>query len=147
MIPSLLLYLWDTNILVHYIRNDALAQRLERIYSFRAQPMSPLISVVTEGEIESLALQFAWGTAKQQRLQDLLGRLIVVPLDFSGIIDAYARIDIHCRRSGRPIGENDLWIAATAHATGARLVTTDSDFDHLDPIFLRRDWIDPKDVI
>jgi predicted nucleic acid-binding protein len=37
-----------------------------------------------------------------------------------------------------------LWIAATAHATGARLLTTDHDFDHLDPTFLARDWIDPE---
>ena len=41
------------------------------------------------------------------------------------------------------MGKNDLWIAATAMATGATLLTTDKDFDHLDPTFLTRDWIDP----
>jgi tRNA(fMet)-specific endonuclease VapC len=45
---------------------------------------------------------------------------------------------------GTPVGENDTWIAATAHVTGARVLTTDTDFDSLDPTFLARDWIDPK---
>lgn len=29
------------------------------------------------------------------------------------------------------MGKNDLWIAATAYVTGATLLTTDADFDHL----------------
>ncbi len=41
------------------------------------------------------------------------------------------------------MGKNDLWIAATANATGALLLTTDKDFDHLDGAFLNRVWIDP----
>ena len=41
------------------------------------------------------------------------------------------------------LDSNILWIAATAHATGARLLTTDRDFDTLDPHFLSRDWVNP----
>jgi hypothetical protein len=33
------------------------------------------------------------------------------------------------------MGKNDLWIAATAHALNAILLTTDNDFDHLNNIF------------
>lgn len=143
MFAGSVVYLLDTNILVHYIRNDTLSQQVEASYRLRAQQVGPLISAVTEGEIESLALQFGWGAEKRRRLQELLGRLIVVPLDFAGVVEAYARIDSHCRKRGVPVGENDLWIAATTHATGARLITTDKDFNHLDPIFLSRDWIDP----
>ncbi len=29
------------------------------------------------------------------------------------------------------MGKNDLWIAATASVLGARLLTTDNDFEHL----------------
>ena len=39
--------------------------------------------------------------------------------------------------------QNDLWIAATAKALDAHLVTTDKDFDVLHPDHLRRTWIDP----
>ncbi len=34
------------------------------------------------------------------------------------------------------MSQNDLWVAATAHASGALLVTTDRDFDHLRGIWL-----------
>lgn len=39
--------------------------------------------------------------------------------------------------------KNDLWIAAAANATGAVIVTTDTDFNHLQPDFLTVDWINP----
>jgi len=40
------------------------------------------------------------------------------------------------------MGKNDLWIAATAHVTGATLLTADADFDHLNGAFLNRVLID-----
>jgi predicted nucleic acid-binding protein len=42
--------------------------------------------------------------------------------------DFYARIKLAQQRRGLPLDENDLWIAATAMAIGATLVTRDSDF-------------------
>ena len=33
------------------------------------------------------------------------------------------------------MGKNDVWIAATAMATDSKLITSDSDFDHLDGEF------------
>ena len=41
------------------------------------------------------------------------------------------------------MGDNDVWIAATAAAAGAYLLTTDKDFDHLHPTYVQREWIDP----
>lgn len=41
--------------------------------------------------------------------------------------DHYARIKRHAQRKGRFLDENDLWIAATALALNATLVTSDSD--------------------
>jgi len=34
------------------------------------------------------------------------------------------------------MGKNDLWIAATASATSAKLLTSDQDFLHLDEVYL-----------
>ncbi|MBK9016619.1 MAG: PIN domain-containing protein [Saprospiraceae bacterium] len=44
--------------------------------------------------------------------------------------------------SARNMGKNDLWIAATAHATQATLLTTDMDFNHLDGVFFDLERID-----
>lgn len=138
------LFILDTNILLHYIRDDRLAAWVRATYPFADLAGRQIISVVSEGEIRSLALQFGWGKARIRNMDELLDLALVVPLDFRGVLDAYARIDAHCRLAGTPIGENDTWIAATAHATGARLLTTDLDFARLDPLFLAHDWIDPQ---
>ena len=42
--------------------------------------------------------------------------------------DAYASIKRTREQQGLPLDENDLWIAATASALNATLVTRDSDF-------------------
>jgi predicted nucleic acid-binding protein len=72
-----------------------------------------------------------------------LGYFDEVFIDSRPLVDAYAVIDAHFQARGRPFGKNDLWIAVCAHVTGARLLTTDRDFDPMDPLFLSRDWIDP----
>lgn len=37
-------------------------------------------------------------------------------------------------KPARSMGKNDLWIAATAHASDAILPTTDIDFNHFDDV-------------
>ncbi len=59
------------------------------------------------------------------------------------IVDIYAEIDSHFQLRGRKLGKNDLWSAASTVSLGATLLTTDRDFDKLDPLFLKRDWVSP----
>ena len=132
----------DTGVLVAYVRRGALGDWIEDTYHLRSRSQLSLICVVTEGEIRSLALQRNWGAARQREIQRLIDRFISVPLDFPGVIESYAGLDHFSRQMGRPMGKNDLWIAATARATGATLLTTDRDFDHLYPSWITRDWID-----
>ena len=136
----------DTNLLVHNVREDGVWRAIERRYRLLTSTATPIISVVTEGEIRGLALQFGWGAQKRQRIEVLLDYFIIIPLPFSTIIAAYAEIDDYSRRQGISMGKNDVWIAATAHVTGARLLTTDKDFDHLQSVFLERDWVDPASL-
>jgi len=53
--------------------------------------------------------------------------------------DIYANLKMTCQRTGIAINENDLWIAATALAGGATLVTRDKDFSRL-PSLVLQDW-------
>ena len=135
------LYLLDTNILIHYVRRDALGQRMEATYGLLTAPLPPRISIVTEGEARAFALQNRWGAAKISQLTFLLSTFTSVALDFPGLIDNYASLDTYSRTVGRRMGKNDLWIAATTRVTGAKLLTTDADFDHLHPAFLDRDLV------
>lgn len=51
----------------------------------------------------------------------------------------YAELKAACQRRGLPMDENDLWIAATAEAVGAIVVTCDSDFSRMDRVRVT-DW-------
>ncbi|MFN4256156.1 MAG: PIN domain-containing protein [Saprospiraceae bacterium] len=103
------------------------------------------MSVVTVGEIRSFAGNASWGADKLLKLEELLAELQVVDLQPGPISDRYAEIDIFSQgnlpgnplgQSARNMGKNDLWIAATASLLGAKLLTTDADFDHLNGVFL-----------
>lgn len=140
------LYLFDTNILVHLIREDLTGQYIKTIYAPYLSDPKPFICVVSDGELRSLALQWAWGARKLDQMNFLLGFFRRVPIERPDVLQAYAVIDAHCQSKGIRMGKNDLWIAAATYITGSQLVTTDRDFDHLQPDFLAVDWIDPKQL-
>jgi hypothetical protein len=83
-----------------------------------------------------------WGTAKQERVTKILDRCLQVSLSLPNLVQAYAMIDAHNIAIGRKMGDNDVWIAATAHVMGAILLTTDKGFDthycRHEPTFLQR---------
>ncbi len=137
------LYLLDTNILVHYARRDRTQQQIEAQYRLMMVPDPPLICYVTEAEIRSLARQFGWGPNRISQMEFFLTLLRRVPIENDAIVVAYVEIDFYSLGLGRDMGKNDLWIAAVAHVTGATLLTTDRDFNHLDGIFLQRIYVGP----
>ena len=49
------------------------------------------------------------------------------------IAKSYGKIKASLKAKGKPIPENDIWIAATCHAADLTLITADSDFDFIDP--------------
>lgn len=133
----------DTNILLAYVRGKELYKKIEAPFSLTTSRTASLISIVSDGELRALALQFAWGVARMREVERQLSYCTPIPLPFSNIVETYAEIDDYSKRNGVPMGKNDPWIAATAAVMGARLLTTDKDFDHLDDVYLERDWLDP----
>lgn len=136
-------YFLDTNILVHLIRKNATGEALINQYDLYLVTPRPLISDVTEGELRSLALQWKWGAPKLQQMEFLLSYFWRITINTPEVFDAYATIDAYSESKGQTMGKNDLWIAASTHVSQAHLLTTDKDFDHLQPSFLIRDLIDP----
>jgi len=146
------LYLLDTNVLVALTRAGALGQHIDATYQPRDARFKPLVSVVCVGEMYSLTRQFGWGPKKISDITRLLDNLVIEDINAPEILTAYGEIDHASRLAGRKMGKNDVWIAATAKVTGARLLTTDHDFDHLSAISslytpgapsINLTWIDP----
>lgn len=136
-------YLLDTNIVLALIRANPLGDFIDRQYALRSSLNRSMICVVTVGEMLSLVRQFNWGQAKREQLQAVLNEVVWLDINHPEILDAYSELDHESLKLGRKMGKNDLWIAATARVTGATLLTTDPDFDHLHGAHLDRIWIDP----
>jgi tRNA(fMet)-specific endonuclease VapC len=141
------LYLLDTNVVLALVRGQALGATIDATFSLSAGKRRPAISVVTHGEVRVLASRNGWGGAKLEALQNALDAVVTVDINIAEVIDAYVEIDIYSQQhsgGARSMGKNDLWIAACAKASGATLLTTDKDFDHLDPNLLTVKYIDPS---
>jgi tRNA(fMet)-specific endonuclease VapC len=140
----------DTSILVIYARAGEPSRRLEAQLGLQRGAVQGMVSIISVGEVLALAKQNDWGQERQKLLAELVRtRLVPVDINRPKILAAYADIDHYCERvlkPARPIGQNDIWIAATAHVLDCELVTTDKDFDHLQPAKIRRRWIDPASL-
>ncbi len=132
--------IYDTNIWLYLLRVRTTLAHIQRQtpYEFGSDGLV-IVPFAVKAELESMSLQFNWGATKRQQLQDYLQYKTIVQSN-SEIIRFYAQIDAFSQGrlptqptglSARNMGKNDLWIAATAVAAKALLITTDSDFDHL----------------
>ena len=142
-------YILDTNILLIYLRDKNISQTLNDKYQSLIFPNSSVISVVTVGELRSIALQNYWGQKKIKQLQQFIDHFLIADINVKSIIQRYAEIDAFSQgklkdkplgESSRNMGKNDLWIAATASVLNIPLITTDKDFLHLDNIFLKLEY-------
>ena len=138
-------FLLDTNILIHYIRESTVFQEVQDTYAPLKKGNRPVVCVVNVAEIRSIAVQANWGIPKKRKLEEILRELIIIEIRNNILIDRHVQIDAYSQnklpgqplgRTPRNMGKNDLWIAATASVLGAKLLTTDGDFDHLNGVFL-----------
>lgn len=112
------LYLLDTNVISDLIRNPKgkAAKRIARVGDD-----SICTSIVVAAELR-------YGCAKSgsrkllKAVEDILDEISVLPLDVPADA-AYSRIRAELEAAGKPIGSNDLLIAAHAYATDATIVT------------------------
>jgi tRNA(fMet)-specific endonuclease VapC len=141
------LYVLDSGIVIHLIRDSALGQHVNAAYRLGALPHRPVVCIVTHGELLSFAEWRAWGAEKRRKLRELLDNLVTIDVSAQEVLAAYAELDVASLKhtgGARNMGKNDLWIAAVTRAVEGTLVTTDRDFDHLHPELIKREYIDPE---
>jgi tRNA(fMet)-specific endonuclease VapC len=112
-------YLLDTNICI-YIRQERPESVLRRFRKLR--PGEAALSVITYGELLYGAAKSSQREAALVRLRELVHWLPALPLPETAA-EAYGAIRYELAAKGRMIGNNDLWIAAHAMASGLTLVT------------------------
>jgi len=142
-------FLLDTNILLDYLKGGPIMTHLIDRFDLFASTNAMMISTVTIGEMESLVLQRNWGETRIKKFIYSLNDFLVLPINSEDISKKYGQIDAYSQglptgMSARNMGKNDIWIAAIASITGAKLFTTDKDFQHLDGVLIDLEWIDVK---
>lgn len=138
-------YFFDTNILLMYLREDPIINFINDNFSPFSQENIPIISIVSMGEMESLAMRNKWGSKRKILLEEFLAQFLVADIHAKEVISLYAEIEAYNQNkhptkikkgSSVSMGKNNLWIAASASVLGASLLTMDKDFGHLDQVFL-----------
>jgi len=112
-------YLLDTNICI-YIRQRRPEKVLRRFR--RLRPGEAALSVISYGELLYDAAKSAQRAVAFERLRELVHLLPALPLPESAA-ETYGSIRADLESKGEMIGNNDLWIAAHALASGLTLVT------------------------
>jgi len=114
-------YLLDTNIISDLIRNPR-GKAAKRITRVGEDNICTSIIVAAE-------LRYGCAKSGSQRLlkavEDLLGEINVLAFDVPADAN-YGEIRAELETAGKPIGGNDLLIAAHAYAIGAAVVTTNT---------------------
>lgn len=117
-------YLLDTNAAIAAMRDEKPIEGvLEQAIGY--------ISVITLGELYWGAEKSAQSLENLRRVKEFSARRNPLPCD-PDTAQWYGRIHAQLRRKGRPIPQNDMWIAATALQHDLILLTKDQHFQHVD---------------
>lgn len=130
-------YLLDTNICI-YIKNHRPPEVLARFS--KLPPGKVAMSAITYGELCFGAEKSSKPKEVRQILEHLISLIPVLPLDGNASLH-YGKIRQHLQASGKPIGNNDLWIAAHALAGKLILVTNNvAEFERV-PGLKVENWV------
>ncbi len=122
-------FLFDTNVVIAaFEQEEAVTRRLE------GSPADALfVPVVVLGEMDFGARKASRAVENLRRLEEFAAEANVLPCD-RDTARFYGEIKDRLRRKGRPIPENDIWIAAVARQHGLVLVSRDSHFEHVEEL-------------
>lgn len=120
-------FLLDTNAVIAIFKNDAALQA--RLLS----APEVFISSVVLGELYYGARKSARVTENLQKINDLAAKSAILGCDLT-TAQWYGEIKNGLRAKGRPIPENDIWIAAIAKQYDLTLFTRDAHFAEVESL-------------
>ena len=120
-------YLLDTNIAIAVLEAD-------RSITKRIDPETHyFLPSVAAGELFYGAFKSGRIQHNLDRVQTFLKRIPVLPCNAS-TAECYGELKAQLKKKGRPIPDNDIWIAAIAQEQDMTVVTRDIHFQEIDLI-------------
>jgi tRNA(fMet)-specific endonuclease VapC len=123
--------LLDTNVVIDFFNGDG------DITTQLGETSQIFLPVTVLGELYFGAAHSGRPQANKERIDELKAECVVVPVDVE-TAELYGEVRLGLRRRGRPIPENDAWIAASALRHGLVLVTRDRHFEGVDGLVIER---------
>ena len=117
-------YLLDTNIIIALFANEAVV--LEKLQLAK----EIFISNVTIGELYYGAKKSQRVRENKNRIDELVKNSVILGTNVETAI-IYGEIKYSLKLKGRPLPENDIWIAAIALQYDLTLVTRDAHFQEI----------------
>jgi tRNA(fMet)-specific endonuclease VapC len=122
--------LLDTNIMVAILNKDkALTAKLENVTVY--------VSSIVLGELYFGAYKSAQVNQNLSQIERYIKDYELLVCDKS-TAEEYGQIKAMLRAKGRPIPENDIWIAAQARQYSLPLITRDEHFKQVDGLLIER---------
>lgn len=121
--------LLDTSVIIDLWRSD------DKVIDFLEKQQTLFIPVAVLGELYVGAYRSSNEAKHLSDIKDLLAQSIVLNAD-AQTAEFYASVKASLLKKGKPIPENDIWIAATALQHQLPLYTNDRHFNEVDNITL-----------
>ena len=121
MTPAIGKFLLDTNVIIALLAGD------EAVLSNVTQAQEVFVPVTALGELFFGAAKSGRPAENRATIERFAVGRVILACDL-GIAREYGELKRRLKEKGRPIPENDIWIAATAKRYGMILVTRDAHF-------------------
>ena len=119
----------DTNVITKLLNKElsavSLIQKVDNLFT----------SSIVVGELYFAAANSSKCEANLKNFKEVLSCMEIIPIDDAACI-SYAKIKCDLKKKGKPIPDNDIWIAASAHAHNLSVATFDQHFSEIDQIEL-----------
>jgi tRNA(fMet)-specific endonuclease VapC len=119
----------DTNVVIALLQGDP------GVVGNFEQCDEILLPFPVRGELVFGALKSGNPDRNVERLDQVFARCATIPSSRE-VEERYARLKLGLGAKGRPIPENDIWVAACAAAEGVPLATRDRHFESVDGLAL-----------
>ena len=124
-------FLIDTNIVIALFAGEAGVQ------SRLAAATEVFLPSIAVGELLYGARKSSRVAENVRRVEEFAASIAVLPCDAKSAA-AYGEVKASLSAKGKPIPENDVWIAAIAHQHGLTLVSRDEHFRQVDNLSVEK---------
>ena len=124
-------YLLDTNIIAAWLKGEKSVT--DKIAKAKRQIQIPVIVI---GELYYGAMYSTHTQKNVEDIETIISNFDVLPIDVDTTI-VYGEIKAALRKKGKPLPENDIWIAAIAQRYKLTIITRDKHFKEIESITVK----------